>query len=55
MLPWVLARSLAYVVNAIINAIGARNCVSRKRTLYVRLGQWMVVKTSKAEEFDHAR
>ena len=54
-LAWVLARSLAYVVSSIIEAIASRNCVRRKIALHVRLGNWFELKSTKAEEFDSTR
>ncbi|KAB2851937.1 hypothetical protein [uncultured Sphingopyxis sp.] len=54
-LAWVLARSLAYVVSSIIEAIASRNCVRRKSALHLRLGDWFELRSTKAEEFDRIR
>jgi hypothetical protein len=54
-LAWVTARSLAYVINSIIQAIASRNCVRRKSALHLRVGHWFELNSTKAEEFDRTR
>ncbi len=54
-LAWVTARSLAYVISSIIEAIASRNCVRRKSALHLRIGDWFELKSTKVEEFDRTR
>ena len=51
----VLVRSLAYVAKPIIEAFALRNCVRRRRSRHLRLGNWFEWKSTTAEEFDRHR
>jgi hypothetical protein len=51
----VLVRSLAVVVQSMLETLIMRDCVRRERTFRLRLGKWLEVETSKAEEFDRTR
>lgn len=48
----VLVRSLAMVAKPIIEVLALRNCVRRRRSRYLRLGNCFEWRSTTAEEFD---